>query len=70
VKDSPILKVHIKEYKKEGQGKKFSINVDLHFSGKRLKSEATDWDLARTLHKSMIKLQNEIEHKFHISDKY
>ena len=69
VKDSPKLKVQIKEYNQEGKQKKFSINVDLHFSGRRLKSDAADWDLARTLHKCMVKIQNEIEHTFHISNK-
>jgi len=69
VKDSPKIKAHIKEYNKEGKQKKFSINIDLHFSGRRLKSDAADWDLAKTLHKCMIKIQNEIEHIFHTSDK-
>ena len=69
VKDSPKIKVHIKEYNKEGKQKKFSINVDLHFSGRRLKSDAANWDLSRTLHKAMVKIQNEIEHIFHASDK-
>lgn len=69
VKSDLKLKVHIKEYNKEGKRRKFSINVDLHFSRRRLKSDAADWDLTRTLHKSMIKLQNEIEHEFHVTDK-
>lgn len=69
IKDNPKLIMHIKEYNTEGKQKKFSINIDLHFSGRRIKSEATDWDLTRTIHKSMIKLQNEIEHIFHTSDK-
>jgi ribosome-associated translation inhibitor RaiA len=70
VKDSPTLKVHIKEYKTDGKGKKFSLNTELSFSGKKLKSESVDWDLARALHKAMIKLQTELEHKLHISEKY
>lgn len=69
VKSDLKLKVHIKEYNKEGKRRKFSINIDLHFSGRRLKSDAADWDLTRTLHKNMIKLQNEIEHEFHVTDK-
>jgi ribosome-associated translation inhibitor RaiA len=70
IKDSPKLKVHIKEYKTDGKGKKFSINTELSFSGKKLKSESVDWDLTRALHKAMIKLQTELEHKLHISEKY
>lgn len=70
IKDSPTLKVHIKEYKTEGKGKKFSLNTELSFSGKKMKSESVDWDLTRALHKAMIKLQTELEHKLHVSKKY
>ncbi|MFA5070989.1 MAG: hypothetical protein WC511_01295 [Candidatus Pacearchaeota archaeon] len=70
IKDSPKLKVHIKEYKTDGKGKKFSINTELSFSGKKIKSESVDWDLTRAIHKAMIKLQTELEHKLHISEKY
>jgi ribosome-associated translation inhibitor RaiA len=70
IKDSPKLKVHIKEYKTDGKGKKFSLNTELSFSGKKLKSESVDWDLTRALHKAMIKLQTELEHKLHVSEKY
>jgi ribosome-associated translation inhibitor RaiA len=70
IKDSPKLTVHIKEYKTDGKGKKFSLNTELFFSGKKLKSESVDWDLTRALHKAMIKLQTELEHKLHVSEKY
>ena len=70
IKDSPTLKVHIKEYKTDGKGKKFSINTELSFSGKKMKSESVDWDLTRALHKAMVKLQTELEHKLHVSEKY
>ncbi|MCK9568019.1 hypothetical protein M0R72_03635 [Candidatus Pacearchaeota archaeon] len=70
IKDSPTLKVYIKEYKTEGKGKKFSLNTELSFSGKKLKSESVDWDLTRALHKAMVKLQTELEHKLHVSEKY
>jgi ribosome-associated translation inhibitor RaiA len=70
IKDSPTLKVQIKEYKTDGKGKKFSLNTELSFSGKKLKSESVDWDLTKALHKAMVKLQTELEHKLHISEKY
>ncbi len=69
VKTPLSLKVHIKEYKKEGKGKKYSINAEARFSGiKLLSSSSWDWDLARAIHKALIKLETEIEHKFHVSE--
>jgi hypothetical protein len=70
VKNPATLKVHIKEYKKEGKGKKYSISSEIKFSDKKVTSDSWDWDLAKAIHKSMIKIENEIEHKFHSSNQY
>lgn len=65
------LKVHIKEYDKEGKGRKYSINAEAIFSGGKLVSSSSwDWDLARAIHKNMTKIQNEIEHHYHISKQF
>ena len=62
---TPIkIKIDIKEYDKEGKNKKYSINSQVIFSGKMLSSSSWDWDLARAIHKAMIKLENEAEHKW------
>jgi len=58
------LKVNIKEYDKDGKKSKFSIDSQLIFSGKMLSSSSWDWDLARAIHKAMIKLESEAEHKW------
>ncbi len=68
VKNPVSLKLHIKEYKKEGKGKKYSISLEAGFSGKKLSSNSWDWDLARAIHKALIKIENEIEHRFHPSE--
>jgi len=61
------LKVHIKIYSPEGR-KKFSLNAEAMSAGKMFEANAADWDFARTMHKLMNKVINEIEHEFHGSD--
>lgn len=68
IKTPLSLKVHIKEYEKEGRRKKYSINVEAMGAGKEFNSSSWDWDFARALHKSMTKIENEITHKFHVED--
>jgi hypothetical protein len=58
------LKIDIKEYDKEGKKSKYSINSQAIFTGKVFTSSSWDWDLSRAIHKAMIKLENEAEHKF------
>ena len=69
-KNDLLLKVHIKEYDKDGKKSKYSINAEAIFSGKMLSSSSWDYDLARAIHKSMKKLETEIEHKFHTSEQH
>lgn len=58
------LKIDFKEYDKEGKKRKYSINFQLIFSGDMISSSSWDWDLARAIHKGMIKIENEIERKW------
>jgi ribosome-associated translation inhibitor RaiA len=62
--------VHIKEYNTEGQKKKYAITIKASFAGKNLESNADDWDFARTIHKAMKKLENEIEKRIHSSEQH
>ena len=62
------LKVYIREHEKEGQRRKFSVNVEAVCPRKTFKAKAFDWDFARTIHKVLNKIMDEIEHKFHASD--
>jgi hypothetical protein len=62
---TPIkLKIDIKEYDKDGKKSKYSINSQAIFSGKVFTSSSWDWDLTKAIHKAMIKIENEAEHKF------
>lgn len=67
LKNAESFRIKIKEYTKGGKTK-FSIHVLLTYSGKSLEAEASDWDLNRTFHKVFNKIEQEVEHKFHVSD--
>jgi hypothetical protein len=64
------LDLHIKIYDKEGQRKKFSLNLRALSPAGTIEASDADWDFARTLHKVFNKLIIEIEHQFHISDQH
>jgi len=68
--EDAILKVHIKKYDKEGKRKKYDIAVKLEFAMNVFKAKDFDWDFARTIHKVMNKLKEEIEHKLKTSEQY
>ncbi|MDO8528273.1 MAG: hypothetical protein Q7S06_00050 [Nanoarchaeota archaeon] len=61
------FRIHFKEYDKEGEKKKYSINAEV-LASKKFSASDYDWDFARALHKVMIKLVNQIEHAFHSSE--
>jgi len=67
--------VHIKTQKdeadkgKEKKRKKFSIKVRVIAPTQVFESKhASDWDLARTMHKAFKNIEREIEHKLKVSD--
>jgi len=63
------LIVHVKRYKKAGTRSKYSVHVKAITASRIFNStKAHDWDLARTLHKAFKDLENQIEHKMHLSD--
>lgn len=68
IKNDFSLKVHFKEHEKEGRRRKLSVNVEVVSSGKVFTAKAFDWDFARTLHKVLNKILNEIEHHYHVSE--
>tara|TARA_Y100000310_G_scaffold293646_1_gene323388 strand:- start:267 stop:602 length:336 start_codon:yes stop_codon:yes gene_type:complete len=70
VKNLDNFIIHLKEYKKLGNQKKFSIHVRIADSYKVFEADAADWDFKRTLHKVFNKLDSEIEHRFHTSDQH
>lgn len=64
-----LVEVLIKDYSREGKSKNYSIHVKVFSSTRNFDAGADDWDFARTLHKAFIKVMNEIEHEFHVSNK-
>lgn len=57
------FKVYLKCHKKEGNTKRFNIEVRF-LSGKfRFETDADEWNLVDAIHRAMEKLMSEIEHK-------
>ncbi|MEK6823994.1 MAG: hypothetical protein AABY06_03065 [Nanoarchaeota archaeon] len=67
LKNVESVKIHLKEHSPGGRIK-FSVHAIVNYSGKILEADAVDWDLKRTFHKVFNKIENEIEHTFHVSD--
>jgi len=70
IKNSLSLKIHIKEYNKEGKRKKYSINAEAISSGAVFKANSHDWTFSATVHEVFNKILTQIEHKFHSSDQH
>jgi len=69
LKNVESCRVHVKEYSPGGKTK-FSIHVLVTYAGKAMEADAVDWDLNRTFHKVFNKIEEEIEHKFRVSDQH
>jgi len=69
LKNAESCRVHLKEYSPGGKTK-FSIHALVSYAGKSIEANASDWDLRRTFHKVFNKIEQEIEHKFHVSDQH
>jgi hypothetical protein len=67
VKKDFTFRINFKEYDKEGEKKKYSINAEV-LASKKFSASDYDWDFSKALHKVMIKLVNQIEHTFHSSE--
>jgi len=69
LKNTESIKIHLKEYSPGGKTK-FSIHALVSYAGKSIEADAFDWDLRRTFHKVFNKIEQEIEHRFHVSDQH
>lgn len=67
LKGVEYCRVMLKEYGHGGRTK-FSIHVMVSYSGKTIEAEAADWGLRKTVHQAFNRIEQEIEHAFHISD--
>ena len=70
IKNLASLKIHIKEYNKDGKRKKYSINAEVISSRKIFKANSYDWTFSATIHEVFNKLLNQIEHAYHTSDQH
>lgn len=59
--DSPLLQIQIKKKDIAGTRCRYEIKSHLEVPTTKLASDANDWDLARTLHKALQKLENEVK---------
>jgi len=68
-----FLKIAIKVYSRDKENKlkrkKFSIDAELTGEIPRIFASAEEWDMNKSVHSAFQKLEHEIEHKFHVSDK-
>jgi uncharacterized protein YnzC (UPF0291/DUF896 family) len=69
IKKDFTFRINFKEYDKEGEKKKYSINAEV-LALKKFSASDYDWDFARALHKVLTKLVNQIEHTFHSSEQH
>src|SRR3989338_5565229 len=56
-----LLKIHIKKADQTGNRCRYTILSNLEAPTVKLKSEAEDWELSRTIHKALQKLENEVK---------
>ena len=70
LKNFTSLRLHVKEYKKEGKSKKYSMRIEAISPARKFEANASDWDFSRTLHKVLNKVISEIEHTIHSSDQH
>lgn len=65
VKNAFSMRIHFKEYKKEGKRHKYSIHLQVFFARTSIATDkAHDWDIVRALHKGFEDLKNRIRHKY------
>lgn len=67
LKGAESCRVHIKEYSTGGRIK-FSIHALCSYSGKSIEADAAGWDLKETFRETFKKIEEQAEHKFHVSD--
>ncbi len=70
LKNIIFLEVHIKKYEKDGKRKKYTINIKVVDGANVFEANAHNWDFARTMHKVLKKIENEIESRFHSSEQH
>lgn len=71
LKNISSFHVHLKEYKKESNRKKFSIHLRIEAPTRRIfEADASGFDFKIVLHKLFKKINEELEHRFHLSNQH
>jgi hypothetical protein len=69
MKNITSLIIHVKTYDDQGGKKRYAINSRVSSPSHHFESnKATDWDFARTFHKTLKDLERQVEHGLHVSD--
>jgi ribosome-associated translation inhibitor RaiA len=68
LKKIDLFEVHLKCHKKEGNVKRYILGIRVVSDGNDFDAEVEDYDLNEGIRKAMKKIQNEIEHRLHLSD--
>ena len=55
------LKIHFKDYQKEGKRQKHVIHASFHYPGHSIREEEWDWDLIVATHNAMKKLLHNLQ---------
>ena len=70
LKNIESIIIHVKEYNKEGNRKKFSLHIRAIAPTRIFEADAFDWELHKAIHKAFEKLETELEHHLHTSDQH
>lgn len=58
--------LHFKEHQKKGAKPKYSFHSKILIDGKNIETESFGWDSGKSLRELFNKIENEINHKFHL----
>ena len=65
-KDISHFYLHFKEHKKEGAKPKYVLHSKISINNNHIETESFGWDLKKVLKELFKKIENEINHKFHL----
>jgi hypothetical protein len=68
LKDETTIIIQIKEHKKVGDRKKYSLHLRVKAQAKSFETEKIDWELTQVIHESFKDLERQIQHKLHTDD--
>jgi len=64
LKNEFVLRVDVKEYKKDGKRHKWSVMMKLIFPGRMIQGDEHDWDIETALRKAFNNVKKQVKHAF------